>query len=608
MEAFITSEIVDEETHIGDGKERRAIQKHKLNFEFKEEEYLRDRRVWWIDKIGDINAALRVQIEENDWKTLFNFEHHDELQIKQQHAVVFNELLRVFVVDDRDAQRDADREQFHKDYPDEYFRTFLDGVSRTPSWWGLEHDTLLLELALRFNYCSHDFLTELTGTKKRYYQYRLRQKSHIPSSIAAAIKEEPVPFIRQMSGRAFNPLQHESKAVEEDNEIGYQEFKAWCQVDENIMHRLKYITFLLIGKLAQCSPSIIDLRIPSAEDQPSFAGDSYIFLNDYMRNTHLSFCQNYESEPDDIEEVAGTLCEASKYITVHRQNWKQIEKDLQGQATIRSMQQPQHSTMTRKRSTEGGALFKMVPQTSTILGAHSEIARAKYQQTMRNVLTNKKDIKLPPIISAAATASYSNSMIGLAGLGSPFTMDSHRSVATLTTVESSSKRRGHFSRTETLTNLRHESRRRTRDPFLRRDLARELQEVVQSFDLLLHGELMAHFIIKLLKTKQLPSLWLALGVLLRVIPYKLALQILHESRGELRHGDPGDVAKVCREVMEGSSFLVPAALYLAEFMEKNAEEDLAREEEWRAYSKYYERIAQQQINSIESDHLLGVLL
>ncbi len=108
---------------------------------------------------------------------------------------------------------------------------------------------------------------------------------------------------------------------------------------------------------------------------------------------------------------------------------------------------------------------------------------------------------------------------------------------------------------------------------------------------------MAHFIIQLLKTKQLPSLWQALGILLRTIPYKLALQILHESRGELGHGDPGDVSKVCLEVMEGSNFLVPAALYLAEFMEKNANEDLARAMEWAEYSKYYER-----------DHLLGALL
>ena len=116
------------------------------------------------------------------------------------------------------------------------------------------------------------------------------------------------------------------------------------------------------------------------------------------------------------------------------------------------------------------------------------------------------------------------------------------------------------------------------------------------------------YVICLLKTKQLQSLWSALGILLRIIPIKLAFRILHENRGDLRHGNPEEVARVCREIMDGSNFLVPAALYLAEFMEKNANEDLARELEWTKYSKYYEKIAQEQINSIESDHLLAVLM
>ena len=67
---------------------------------------------------------------------------------------------------------------------------------------------------------------------------------------------------------------------------------------------------------------------------------------------------------------------------------------------------------------------------------------------------------------------------------------------------------------------------------------------------------MAHFIIDLLKTKQLDSLWMALSVLLKIMPYKLSLRILHEARGDLRHGEPENVARVCEEVMKGSNFLV----------------------------------------------------
>ena len=43
-------------------------------------------------------------------------------------------------------------------------------------------------------------------------------------------------------------------------------------------------------------------------------------------------------------------------------------------------------------------------------------------------------------------------------------------------------------------------------------------------------------------------------------------------------------------------------------MERNAEEDLARFEAWSKYSKSYEARAGDQINEIESDHLLSVLL
>ena len=631
MNSFITSEIVDEELHYGDGKNRRAVEKHRLNIKFETKQYMDDRRYWWIDKIGEINMKLRKQIEENDWKTLFNFEHHDKLEIKQQHAIVFNEFVTVFLEDDREIAKEMEPEQYNKDYPDEYFREFLTQCTRTPKWWNLEHDKLLLELSLRFNYSSEEFLKELTGTKKRYYQYRLRTKPHTKSKIDNDAEEEdvighldiddddagarpsgrnmdvPVPFLRHMSGKKNPEIENEIDDLVSnqhihpngdddkiDEEAGYQEFKAWCQVNENIMHRLKYITFLIIKKLSECAPSIIDLRIPQKNDQPTFDGDSYIFLNDYMKKTHIDFCQNFANEPDDMQEVAGTVNEASKYIVTHRQNWKQIQKDLQ---QIQHAAKPQQSfiQLSRKKSKDERRKKMFEPK--------SEIARAKYQKTMRDVLKGNRDVAISrPKMLPHAAPSFIHGPSSIKLKSTSF--NAYQSQHSIKDMDN--PRRGHYSRTAT--QMMNFTPRRTRDPFLRRDLVREFQEVVQSFDLLQHGELMAHFIIQLLKTKQLPSLWQALGVLLRIIPYKLALRILHETRGELRHGDPEDVAKVCREVMEGSNFLVPAALYLAEFMEKNANEDLAREQEWKYYSKSYETYAQHQINSIESDHLLAVLM
>eukprot|EP01083_Nonionella_stella_P101746 288711_1 len=69
------------------------------------------------------------------------------------------------------------------------------------------------------------------------------------------------------------------------------------------------------------------------------------------------------------------------YVTVHRQNWKQIEKGLQGDTD------GDNDATTLDDDTEEVPL----PQISTILGAHFEIARAKYQ---RNVLYKRKRHKI----------------------------------------------------------------------------------------------------------------------------------------------------------------------------------------------------------------------
>ena len=208
-----------------------------MRCDFQSAKYVEDPRGWWTLTIQDINKKLRQQIAENDWKTLFNLEHHEKLVIEQHHAVIFGEFVSVFVEDEQVRKRKQtkeDLEQYHKDYPDEYFRHFLDQNSRTPKWWHEEHDKLLLELALRFNYSSSDFVTELSGTKKRYYQYRLRTKVATHKSKRAQplnLAMVSSAFLRQMSGnsssrwnlgrRATEEKFNEKVDVNESEEIGY---------------------------------------------------------------------------------------------------------------------------------------------------------------------------------------------------------------------------------------------------------------------------------------------------------------------------------------------------------------------------------------------------
>ena len=50
------------------------------------------------------------------------------------------------------------------------------------------------------------------------------------------------------------------------------------------------------------------------------------------------------------------------------------------------------------------------------------------------------------------------------------------------------------------------------------------------------------------------------------------------------------------------------ALHLSRLMELCAEEDMARSEQWMDLSRKYERVAADNINSIESDHMISILL
>ena len=149
---------------------------------------------------------------------------------------------------------------------------------------------------------------------------------------------------------------------------------------------------------------------------------------------------------------------------------------------------------------------------------------------------------------------------------------------------------------------------RKRDPFINRSLQFEFKEILYAFDLYKHGKIMAQFIIDRLEMKQRKSLWILLGTLLKRMPYHMSLQILTKNRELLRRGTPSSFDQVCQQVIEGSNFSVPVALYISSLMEVNAEEDLARHIEWRKYSEKYEQLAASKINTVESDHVISILL
>eukprot|EP01084_Bolivina_argentea_P115254 204982_1 len=92
------------------------------------------------------------------------------------------------------------------------------------------------------------------------------------------------------------------------------------------------------------------------------------------------------------------------------------------------------------------------------------------------------------------------------------------------------------------------------------------------------------------------------------MPNKTSLRILYQNRTQLRRAAPQDLDWICRQVIQGTRFIVPACLFLSHFMRENARDDLARNGVWESFSKQYELFAAEQVSSIEDDFMLAMLM
>ena len=273
----------------------------------------------------------------------------------------------------------------------------------------------------------------------------------------------------------------------------------WCENYRNIQHRLRHLTFVICKHLtSECVPSIVQVRIPDPDDRiAQYDIDSFIFLNGYIRDVHVTNCQQEKCDLVDLN----SSCKRMKRVAEQEEvsQWKVYEHyDL--------IEQQRSAAMVHKKNRE-------MPQQQKI-----------------------------------------------------------------------------------------------RDPFMARDLKFELEQICQAFDLLEYGVEMAFFLIQLLNRKQVESLWTALGIVLESMPYEKARFVLTKERENLRHGDPSKLKAVCDKIINGSKFSVHICLFLADYMEKNASQDLARCDAWNAFSTLYEAQAGDTINDIESDHLLSILM
>lgn len=84
-----------------------------------------------------------------------------------------------------------------------------------PKWYTYDHDILLLELVMRNGLNIDKILNDLQGNKISEYKLRL-------GSDTRNTRQDP-----------------------------YYEFKRWCKTDVNILHRLRYITNVMVKNLEE---------------------------------------------------------------------------------------------------------------------------------------------------------------------------------------------------------------------------------------------------------------------------------------------------------------------------------------------------------------------
>eukprot|EP01083_Nonionella_stella_P209508 759378_1 len=443
----------------------------------------------WKKKIDKINGKAQNAISDSDRTTILELRHDAEFNLSDDEQNILHDLVKIilqeFEIEDAEPMDNDDQKR--------YYTSFKASFRMVPEWWVIEHDILLIELGLKFNWNRDEINDELTDPSKKYYYQELLKTQEVSKDNNQMREMDEMDTFSDGVILDDGEFKEEEKETNDDDDRvdehfeyrGYQEFQVWCSDWRNIQHRLRFLSFTVCKYLSECRPSIIHVRIPNSADRTDqYKTSSFIFLNGYIETVHLANCSTQRKYLDNL---------------------------VQQHKKVRSL----------------------------------------------------GDVLSPALLHRA----QSSRVISIA-----------------------------------------QNTARMRDPFMTRHLDFELQQLCQAFDLLSHGVDIALFLIKLLARKQSDSLWSCLGIVLEHMPYEAARYVLSEEREDLRHGEPQQLKHVCDQIIKGSNFSVHICLFLAEYMEQNAAQDLARFKKWMQFSEYYEEEAGHSINEIESDHLLSVLM
>eukprot|EP01084_Bolivina_argentea_P011588 21654_1 len=175
-------------------------------------------KVFWPNQIEKTNLHFKQKSEQNNKYGLFqeNTVSLRELDVDKFKLPIFEALVEFLFINTDKQIYNIIYNPNHKLFggeSDSWYRQFLRSWRKIPIWYTYAHDILLLETVLRNGLNCNKILQDLQGDRMSQYKIRLQCNE----------------------GNTTNDP--------------YYEFKRWIINNNNILHRLKYITNIIIKNL-----------------------------------------------------------------------------------------------------------------------------------------------------------------------------------------------------------------------------------------------------------------------------------------------------------------------------------------------------------------------
>ena len=525
---------------------------------------------YWKEKIKKINKELQKNLKskKSGWQFLSHYKLKDNntIEITITQYPLFEKFCRYFLYEDIK----KDRQKINNDLnADDWYSEFKRSWISVPVWWTKHHDLILLELALKHNMDHEQYIEELKGDKAFYFRQRLKDQA------------------------------------------GYLEFQHWCEQLSNILHRLKYITNAIIDNLNEIKPSLVDIRTQETENQ-----ETELIFSHYEKEAHLDHVHEHIDLPlirqykptskaaewndDDgrYKEMVGPVVDS--IVSSMNKNWPVPNVADEQKNNERSST---HETQPSEKTLEVAKVFERVLSTDTQQTRSKKRLSRMTGIEMSHSITTKKD-ELEALDEEHDDDDEHDPKGRVDSDGQPPQFLKIKSVFSGDDDENDDEDNTPIPND----NAQRNDSTHTADPFITRDLQNELYEVINAFDVIKYGKYMAQLIINEIKEFGMDELWTCLEVVMEAVPFSMALEILNEELDTLRRGSPDQLESLCRHILEGTNWRIAAALRMAEYFESIAKYDEYQKKAWLDISTKFENVAHEDVNQIESDHLLYILL